>query len=90
MPPRGEPGDVRARPDEVVGREAPVERQALGEREQLVGRAVGEATVPEGHRSCLDGSGGAWPCSRDHVSTERPQRRTKPAESSWRNVSDAS
>ena len=46
-PTRGEHRDVRARARDVVGREAPVERQALGEREQLVGRAVGETAVPE-------------------------------------------
>ena len=81
-------GDVRARAREVVGREPPVERQALGEREQLVGRTVGEATVPEGHAP------GAVPgtalLARAHVSTDRPHRRTKPAESSWRKLSAAS
>ena len=45
----GQHGDVRAGAREVVGREPPVERQALGEREQLVGGTVGEAAVPEGH-----------------------------------------
>ena len=29
-------------------------------------------------------------CRRDHVSTDRPQRRTNPAASSWRNASSAS
>ena len=76
--------DVRARAREVVGREAPVEREALGEREQLVGRAVGEAAVPEGHQTS------GPPCSRAHVSTESPHSRTKPSASWWRNVSDAS
>ena len=74
--------DVRARAREVVGREAPVERQALGEREQLVGRTVGEAAVPEGHAP--GASGRDRPAARAHVSTDRPHRRTKPAESSWR------
>ena len=76
--------DVRARAHDVVGREALVEREALGEREQLVGRTVGEAAVPEGHRTS------GPPCSRAHVSTESPQSRTKPSASWWRNVSDAS
>ena len=88
QPDARQPGDVRARTREVVGREAPVERQALGEREQLVGRALGEAAVPEGHVPVATGSAAGPPCSRAHVSTERPQRRTKPAESSWRKVSD--
>ena len=39
--------DVRARADEVVGREPAVERQADGEREQLVGRTFAEPAVPE-------------------------------------------
>ena len=39
--------DVRARAREVVGREPAVERQADGEREQLVGRALAEAAVPQ-------------------------------------------
>ena len=38
---------VRTRTGEVVGREPPVERQADGEREQLVGRAFAEPAVPE-------------------------------------------
>ena len=83
--------DVRARAREVVGREPLVEREALGEREQLVGRAVGEAAVPE--RSCrltrAPGSA-ARPARARHVSTESPHSRTKPAASSWRNVSAAS
>ncbi len=81
--------DVRAGTREVVGREAPVERQALGERQELLGRALGEPAVPEGH---VLGPAGCRepPCWRAHVSTESPHRRTKPAESSWRNVSDAS
>ncbi len=86
-----EPGDVRARTREVVGRETPVEREALGEREQLVGGAVGEPTVPEGHADPgPDVEVEGPPCSRAHVSTDRPHKRTKPEESSWRNVSDAS
>ena len=39
--------DVRARPDEVVGRQPAVERQADREREQFVGRAFAEPSVPE-------------------------------------------
>ena len=68
--------DVRARPDDVVGREALVEREALGEGEQLVGRTIGEAAVPEGHQRS------GPPCSRAQVSTESPQSRTKPS-ASW-------
>ena len=85
--------DVRARAGEVVGREAAVERQADGEREQLVGRAFAEPAVPQrlpgrlaGRRSSARSR--AW--RRDHVSAERPHRRTKPSESSWRNASSAS
>ena len=87
-------------PSEVVGREADVERQADGEREQLVGRA------PRAKRPCQSvrpppavrrvvgrhraRSPAPGPWRRDHVSTERPQSRTKPAESSCRNESSAS
>jgi hypothetical protein len=67
--------DVRARGRDVVAREPAVERQALGEREQVVSGSLAEAPVPERHRSS------GPPCSRAHVSTERPHRRTKPSES---------
>ena len=89
--------DVRARPGEVVGREPAVERQADGEREQLVGRALAEAAVPQRLRrvavASLVGCSLTWtpgPWRRDHVSADRPHSRTKPSESSWRNASSAS
>ena len=47
---RPDPGQhlhVRARAGEVVGGEAAIEREADGEREQLVGRTLAEAAVPE-------------------------------------------
>ena len=74
---------------------AAVEREAGGEREQLVGRTVAEAPVPQrlwlGRRrvvGLLAHSRPPW--RRATVSTDRPHRRTKPAASSWRNVSAAS
>ena len=84
---------VRARAREVVGREPAVERQADGEREQLVGRAFAEPAVPErlaGRVSAplIDSAPG--PCRRDHVSADRPHSRTNPSESWWRNASSAS
>ena len=98
--------DVRARAGEVVVRQPLVERQADAERHQRVGRPLAEAAVPEraglaarvvagGHRPPLDPSSGATYGSsvrwrRDHVSTDRPQSRTNPAASSWRNASSAS
>ena len=66
--------DVRARRRDVVGRETPVERQALGEREQLVGRPVGEPTVPERRHEHGQARPARGPTSRP----TRPQRRTKP------------
>ena len=86
QPDAGEHLDVRARARDVVDREPRVERQALGEREQLVGRALAEAAVPQG----LVHDPAGPPCSRAHVSTPRPHSRTKPAESSWWKVSAAS
>ena len=86
--------DVGARARDVVGRQPPVEGQALRERHQLLGGSIREATVPQmagsPARRGPPVAHAAPPCSRAHVSTERPHRRTKPAESSWRNVSAAS
>ena len=87
---------VRARSREIVGREPAVERQADGEREQLVGRALAEPPVPQrlpgrlarSSARSLTSDPGPW--RRDHVCAERPHSRTKPSESSWRNASSAS
>ena len=83
---------VRVRAREVVGGEAPVEREAHGEREELVGGTLTEATVPERlaarRRVFAHDDPGPW--RRDHVSAERPQSRTKPSESWWRKASSAS
>ena len=73
---------VGARAREVVGREAPVEVQARGEREQRLGRPLGEPPVPQ-----CPGLGGlvrhpGSPADGPTVSTERPHSRTKPAASS--------
>ena len=53
QPGADEPAHVRARADDVVGRQAHVERQRGREREQLVGRTRPEPSVPEGHRSVV-------------------------------------
>jgi hypothetical protein len=79
-----EPADVGPRARHVVGRQAAVEAQALGEGQQLRRRAAFEPPVPQrGH--VLPG-----PCTADHRSVDRPHRRTNPAESSWRKLSSAS
>ena len=103
QPDRRQHVDVRARPHEVVVREALIEGQADAQRHQRVGRTFPEPAVPERlgvpgrHRPTRDRDRGAaarpalrsrW--RRDHVSTERPQSRTKPAASSCRNASSAS
>ena len=46
-PARARPRDVGARAGDVVAPQPPVERQADGVRHQLVGRAAGEAPVPQ-------------------------------------------
>ena len=86
----GQPAHVGAGPGDVVGRQALVEGQAHGEGEQLLGRPALEATVPE--RGAGAGAVGPsrWPWVPAQVSTDRPHRRTKPAESSWRKLSSAS
>ncbi len=85
----GEHLHVRARTGQVVARETPVEGQADGERQELVGRALAEPAVPErtsGRRFVLaHDAPGPW--RRDQVSAESPHRRTKPSESWWRNAS---
>ena len=86
QPDPGQHLDVRARSRDVVDRETRVERQALGEREQLVGRALTEAAVPQG----LVHDPAGPPCSRAHVSTRGPTAARSPAESSWWKVSAAS
>ena len=85
-------------PVEVVGREAPVERQAGGEREQLVGRPGAEPAVPERLRfgrgsddasssgSLIPGRPGGGPPSPP----TGPTGARSPAASSWRNASAAS
>ncbi len=45
-----EPAHVSARADDVIGRQAHVERQGRREREQLVGRTRPEPSLPERHR----------------------------------------
>ena len=85
--------DVRTRAGEVVGGEPAVERQADGEREQLVGRALAEAAVPQRLPGLAGGvliGAAPGPWRRDHVSADRPHSRTKPSESWWRNASSAS
>jgi hypothetical protein len=86
---------MSARTRDVVGSEALVVGQRDGVGEQLLGRSVGEAAVPQrlavavgevGHQ--LVGRLEAW--RADQVSMPSPQSRTNPAESSWRNVSAAS
>ena len=67
--------DVGARALDVVGGEALVEREADGEGEELVRGTALEATVPQGHEC-------KWPWVPAQVSTDRPHRRTNPAESS--------
>ena len=90
-----QPAHVGARAGDVVGCEPLVVGQRDGVGEQLLGRSIGEPAVPQrlavalGEvRHQLDGRLEA--CRADHVSMPRPQSRTNPAESSWRNVSAAS
>ena len=83
-------------PVEVVGREAPVEAEAHGEREQLVARALAEAAVPE-RRPVRVRSGSASsgigrllvPWRGDGLEAEAPEPH-EAAASSWRNASAAS
>ena len=80
-----EAAHVRTRAGDVDLRQALVERQAHGEREELLRGTAFEAAVPQrGQGYC------SQPCRWAHVSMPRPQRRTKPAESSWRNASSRS
>ena len=77
---------VRARTGEVVGREAAVERQADGEREQLVGRALAEAAVPQRlpGRARRRSASLTWHPGPGGATTSRadsPHSRTKPSES---------
>src|SRR5690606_25295614 len=92
-----QPPDVGPGAGDVVGGEALVEGQAHRVGEQLFGRSALEAAVPEGGHQTSSGPCGwacgavpSWPCTPAQVSTDRPQSRTNPAESSWRNVSAAS
>ena len=102
-PDPGEHVDVGPGAGQVVGGETGVEREALGEVEQLRGRSVAEPSLPQGRalrwrrrllrRLALAARpAGHWPapCRRAHVSTDRPHRRTKPSASRWRKVSEAS
>src|SRR5262249_14993475 len=80
--------DMRARAGDVVARKAAIKSEAAREREQLVGRAVPEAPVPEGPGVTLGHSSGV-PCVGAAVPSPSPKRRTTPAASSWRNASSA-
>ena len=64
--------------------------QAHREGEQLLGRPALEPPVPQTVGHCVEPVPLSWPWVPAQVSTERPQRRTKPAESSWRKLSPAS
>ena len=86
----GEGADVGAGAGDVVGGEATVEGEAFGERDEGVGGLVAEAAVPEWAGGAGPGWAGGGPWRRATVSRPRPQRRTKPAASSWRNWSAAS
>jgi hypothetical protein len=81
-----QPPHVGGRAGQVVGGEAPVDAQAHGVGEQLLGRTGPlEAPLPEGHDPL--GSAGARPtltCRAAHVATPRPHRRTNPSASWWR------
>jgi hypothetical protein len=43
----GETSNMRTRPVDVIGPQATIERKALGERHEFLGRAAIEPTVPE-------------------------------------------
>ena len=87
----GQHVDVRPGAGEVVGGQAGVERQALAEGQQLLGRPLSEAALPQRPALALrpgfrltGGSvmaGPRRPWRRAHVSTDRPHSRTKPAAS---------
>ena len=95
----GQHVDVGPGAGQVVGGEAGVERQALGEVEELLGRGVAEPALPQGpapprigrlgHDADPAGGCGA-PWRRAQVSTDSPHSRTKPSASRWRKVSEAS
>ena len=104
-PDRRQHVDVGAGAVEVVGREPLVERQAHAQRHRARrparrrtarARAVGRSVArhrpdpASGSRRRGGTAGSSMRWRRDHVSTERPQSRTKPAASSCRNASSAS
>src|SRR5207248_7132248 len=69
-----EAAHVGARPGQVVGCQPAIETEADRERQQLVGRPfLPEPSLPERQ--------GWWWCAwrAAHVSSPRPQRRTKPS-----------
>ena len=76
-----EPAHVRPRARHVVSSQAMVERQALRERQQLVGRALLEAPVPQrpatgGHRSLTRDSPAWRPTSAGRGPTGERSRRS--------------
>ncbi len=79
---RSEHLHVRTGALDVVVRQATIDRQADGERQQLIRWSFPEAAMPQRLRRRLVRVGHfAPPCRRAQVSTERPQRRTKPSAS---------
>ena len=92
--PRTRPRTWAREPGEVVGGQPLVERQADGEGQQLLGRAVrrsGRARASSAARVAdrrARGPRRAWRAAQ--VSTPRPHSRTKPSASSWRKRSAAS
>ena len=85
-PARTRPRTWAREPAMSSARKPLVEGRRRGERQQLVGRARLEAAVPERHDARAHGSLDLLRPTSD----AEPQSRTKPAESSWRNVSAAS
>ena len=86
--------DVRLGAGDVVGQEALVVAERLGELDERLGGRDVEPTVPElapiGGRAVLGHRCEPGPWTSDQVCTPRPQMRTKPSESAWRNRSAAS
>lgn len=86
--------DVRLGAGDVVGQETLVVAERLGELDERLGGRDVEPTVPElapiGGRAVLGHRCEPGPWTSDQVCTPRPQMRTKPSESAWRNRSAAS
>ena len=80
--------DVGPGPGQVVGGQRPVEVDADGELGHLVGHAVAQPALPQGHWPRRPGHGRRDPPWRAaQVATPSPHSRTNPSASWWRKVS---